>query len=1239
MVTFSFGSAFAQSTNASSSSSSSTSASATLPNGVVNLAGADRMATANAIANQEYPKGATTAIIASGEQNNLVDALTAAPLAYALKAPILLSQTNNSLGNETLSELTSLGVKNVILIGVVGDSTNSKAIENELPTGVTATTISGATRLQTAAMIAQRLAKQEGVSSFNTVFVASGENSHLVDALAADPVAAAQGAPILLSLKSGDTKANQWDPTENAYLNGAATAYLIGEAGQYPFTNVPSSVNLVPIEGSTRAHTAKDVDEYFAPKGGYNTLFVSSGENAHLVDALTAGPLIAAADPGALALWYTGNTPPKGTQELLSSSDLSGVNNLFVIGGPASIPTSAYSSGSALINALPHLGPKLTITESASSVAVGSTDTLTLDAPSGSTVTWSVTSSNSSTGLISGTGDTATFVGTAPGAYTVAADYKGETVTATVTVFGTAAGVTVSPAATSLVADGKATDTVTATVVDSAGNTVQNFNGTVDINAVTGVDYWQNGTQLTPNASGEVSVTVTSGVATFSLGDVQVPGITVAVDPSDLASTNGQSVPTSPTYTSATVSTVPQQATTIDIVDAPKYIQANTVNTATMYAVVEDQAGYPMLSGTDSLNVTVTGAGKLTSTSSVAYDGFEASVGATNTSAPITVESEQGVTGPVSVMVSGSGLGTGTASISAVIAGAPAQIAATLSSGTFVEGSTGVTLTLQAEDANGVPVAATGLVTVTVDKNGSPVTNITVNGASPTTGDVSLINGSATITLTDNTVGADAGTYTVSVSNDSAFTFAAQSVTLTETAGSISKVGWNPSSQIQVPVTNPTATYTLQLTDNFGNSVAQSGVTVDVWAVGSSTTGATYGQATVNGTTATAAAPLKVTTNSSGQAAVKLDAEAFSGADWTLYAEIPAQTNVSVSSSAYATGGMLVSNQVPSSIGVSLEDTQAGSIDNTSTGDAVAGDMVTANLTLKDQYGIPISGNTTVQLTIPAGLSGLMPTGAMMVTGTWTPGSSNTVTVPVTLNASGQGMVGLEAWTEGAATLTASVPGLSNSVSGSATIDVQPGTESSVGLFSNGKAVSDSNELTVSANTPVPVQVAATDLAGNVVTATYTEVVDLSGAGGAFETTYGGAPTSTVVLNAGQANVTVYYVNATSGSYAPSATTAAQALTVTPGTITVAPTGTATVTAWVYSSSSASASTALSGQEVTFTLTSGSNGSLSTGSAVTNSSGMVTVTYTGPGGTTTPTGSIIVRVPGTTVATQTVPIK
>ena len=881
-------------------------------------------------------------------------------------------------------------------------------------------------------------------------------------------------------------------------------------------------------------------------------------------------------------------------------------------------------------------------------VGTGISDTLTLSGVTSSApVTWSVVSSNSSTGLISGTTDSATFVATAPGTYTIQADADGETATAKVVVYGEASGVTLAPASSTVIADGEATDAIVVNVVDQYGNPVGDFNGSVNLSTVSGVSYSQNGTTLTP-VNGEVSVVVTDGTATINVGQVSVPGLSIPMTSSALASTNGQTVAAQPTYASTSITSAPQVATSLKIVNAPTYLDANSQGTETspISVEVEDQAGYPMLSGTESMAVNVSGpatlVGSTNNQETLAYYGASTPAGSTNTSASFELASEQGQTGPVTITATSPGLASASATVQAVIAGVPTKIAASLSANQFAEGSRGITLHLQAEDSQGAPVNYTSPVSIVVTKQGSttPAGNILVNGQSDTSStEISFNgNGSAAVTLADDAQGANAGTYSVSIEPvaGAQYSFPAQTLTFTETAAALAGAAFtSPSNTITVPITQPTAQYTLQLQDSYGNAIHQAGVKVEIYAVGSSSNGSPYGQATVNGTETTASTPVTVTTNSNGQATVTLAAEGFQNAQWVLYATVPQQAGVTSTLQSAPSAAMQVSAQVANSLSVGLQDESAGP-DYQSTGYAQAGNTVDATITVKNQYGAPMVGSQTVQLTIPAGLSGMEPQGAND-SASWTPGSSNTVTMTLNLNGNGTATVPLEAWSEGSATLQASVPGVSSPVSGQAAMFVQAGAATNVGLFQNGVLISGANKLTVNANSPVAVTVESTDLAQNPVPAAGQDVVDLSdNNGGSFRLTPTGAPITEVTIPAGQTSQTIYYVNGTQGSYVPSASLAAYRLSVVgPSSYTVNPGTSQTITAMVYDSNS----NPVVGQTVTASVP--NNEGTVTPSTVSGSNGQVSFTYTAPAsgsGTATVTLTLPVEGASGSSLTQTVTI-
>jgi putative cell wall-binding protein len=715
-------------------------ATATLPTGVTALYGANEYTTASAIATAAYPHGTKTVIITSGATADWVDALVAAPLAKALGAPILLSTSAHTIGSAALQALDRLGATHVVLVGATAaDATQWTA---QLPPGTVITAIGSANPYQTAGAVAQVLAQQEHTTTFAHVFVTSGVPAHLVDALAADPVAARLGDPILLVPASGDS--GQVNAAELPWLNHATDATIVGAAQAYAYADLPATVTRTTIYGQDRAGTATALDQAFAPTTGYTSVFVANGVDAHLVDALSAGPLVAA-DDAALIEVYNGTVPPSTAHWLKGAST---VHALTVLGGPASIPAALYDqTTSPVLQALVGLGVHPTLTVSQASVAQGTRVTLQVQGvPATQTVEWAITSANADTGVLQGDGPTAAFVGTSAGAYTIQATVAGETLSHVITTYGNdAAQFAVTAPSTSVVADGQATVPVTIQAEDAAGTPIPDWNGTVTIATSPDATYTQNGAALPSGSTANTGlVTLTNGSATIDVGSVSVPGLTLTIQPSDATALSGSSTVTTPTYGTLSVTSVLPQATALQFVNPPQYLASNIAGTSTPPFAVEvvDQAGHPLLSGVTPITVTVQGPGTVgttgQTTGTVTYNGSLAPAGTTNRSAPVSITDIQGATGTITVTATADGLTPATTTLQAVIAGVATQVVPTLSTPTLVTNAaltTPATVTLQAEDASGVPVSDNSPVTVTVTPQGSttPSTTVTLTPTQGTT--------------------------------------------------------------------------------------------------------------------------------------------------------------------------------------------------------------------------------------------------------------------------------------------------------------------------------------------------------------------------------------------------------------------------------------------------------------------------------------------------------------------------
>ncbi len=247
---------------------------------VARLAGSNRYATAVEVSRNSY-ESATTAVLVTGQ--DYPDALASGPLAYALDGPILLTGTN-SLNPRTASELTRLGVSQVIILG--GPTVVSEAVVDTLTgMGITTTRIAGSNRYWTAAAAASHMLAED--PAIDHVTLASGES--FADALAAGSAAARSGSPILL------TRGTALSPAALEFItaNGIMAVDLIGGPSVIS-TEVEDALLTMGISvrrfaGSNRFGTSVEIArEKFAD--ATEAVFVSGMD---FPDALSAAPYAA----------------------------------------------------------------------------------------------------------------------------------------------------------------------------------------------------------------------------------------------------------------------------------------------------------------------------------------------------------------------------------------------------------------------------------------------------------------------------------------------------------------------------------------------------------------------------------------------------------------------------------------------------------------------------------------------------------------------------------------------------------------------------------------------------------------------------------------------------------------------------------------------------------------------------------------------------------------------------------
>lgn len=299
-------------------------------------------------------------------------------------------------------------------------------------------------------------------------------------------------------------------------------------------------------------------------------------------------------------------------------------------------------------------------------------------------------------------------------------------------VYGQAASIKMTPSQKVWVGDGLETEMLTATVVDAEGDPVTNYNGSgtlSDTNPLGAISQWgTSAASLAAVQSGaHLSLTFVNGQASVVLK----AGTRVASDTLTASST----VASNQVLTgSTTVATVAQSATGIMLKALSAYLIANeSGNPAHFTAVVTDQAGEPMLSGTYPLTATISGAGQFSNLTAgpdtITYMGAQGPV-------PITVYSMAGSLGPVALNVSYAGLPSVSAPIQAILGGQPYRMGVSATKTTLQDGqSTTLTLT-QLTQSGGVSDPASldnsGYVVSITTANGTSATGFSLNGVAYT---------------------------------------------------------------------------------------------------------------------------------------------------------------------------------------------------------------------------------------------------------------------------------------------------------------------------------------------------------------------------------------------------------------------------------------------------------------------------------------------------------------------------
>ncbi|MBM6621222.1 cell wall-binding repeat-containing protein [Micrococcaceae bacterium RIT802] len=293
----------------------------------VRIYGNTRFDTPVKISRRTFPSGASTVVIASGE--NFPDALAGSPLATLKNAPMLLTR-KDSLPASVVAELKRLRPRNILVLG--GPIAVSDATVSQLKAYGSVQRVAGNNLYDTSSKIASNW------NSASTVFLATGERFE--DAMSLAAVAADRKAPMLLTRKSAvpATTLNQLkrlNPTR-VYLAGGTLT--ISDAAVAQVRRALPNARVIRYGGRTLYDTSAMIAKAFW-SGGSQRQFIATGSD--FPDGLT-GAVMAGYNGAPLLLARKTCLPSSVSNALVS---MEGWTNVL-LGGPLVLDSDvAYTYG------------------------------------------------------------------------------------------------------------------------------------------------------------------------------------------------------------------------------------------------------------------------------------------------------------------------------------------------------------------------------------------------------------------------------------------------------------------------------------------------------------------------------------------------------------------------------------------------------------------------------------------------------------------------------------------------------------------------------------------------------------------------------------------------------------------------------------------------------------------------------------------------------------------------------
>jgi putative cell wall-binding protein len=318
------------------------------------ISGANRYATAAAVALDTFPDGADAVVLVSG--SSFSDAVAAAGFAGSVSAPILLT-ARDRVPRATRTALTELDPAIVYAVG--GSRSVGEAVIDELATRWRVERLAGNDRYATSARLAAEMgARPAGASGIGTLgglrtaVVATG--GQFPDALAAGPLAYARGLPVLLVEPDGVPTAVR------SALEELGVQQVLVVGGQRAVSGEVEET-LVRLVGHPALRLAGETRYATAARVAAFTLGASSATNAmgtdvvlaggrDFADAAVAAPLAARAAT-AMVLTPRGQLP-RVTAEVLLRYDTV-LERVRTVGGEQAVGDDVVSAAQAAIDVDP----------------------------------------------------------------------------------------------------------------------------------------------------------------------------------------------------------------------------------------------------------------------------------------------------------------------------------------------------------------------------------------------------------------------------------------------------------------------------------------------------------------------------------------------------------------------------------------------------------------------------------------------------------------------------------------------------------------------------------------------------------------------------------------------------------------------------------------------------------------------------------------------------------------------